>query len=294
MSKSNVIRYHNLEQGSPPWKEFRKGKIGSSMAASIMGVGFKTPLQLFEDIIEDKDYEPNSAMIRGNMMEPIARKWLNNKYNTDLQPVVVSHPNPIHDWHISSIDGLCKREDGSIFVCEIKCPGKIDHDLAMNGIVPMKYIPQLYHILEDLPGVDKIMYLSYHPDSQKEIWVEREEISMAQQFAKESEFFSKIINCRAPDPIDADWVKIYDQEAISHSERYQNLSEQIEYLMELKESVKRDILIAIGDVKRAKIKNLSIQKMIRKGAIEYDKIEALKNIDLDPYRKQPIVSWRIS
>ena len=75
-----AIRFVNGEagvQGTPQWKEFRKWKIGSSSAASIRGVGFKTPLQLFESIMEETETPINDAMRRGTNMEPIARAWLN-------------------------------------------------------------------------------------------------------------------------------------------------------------------------------------------------------------------------
>ncbi len=59
MNEKNLIRFVDLIQGTPEWHEFRRFKIGSSMAASIRGVGFKTPLQLFEDIIEDRQTPDN-------------------------------------------------------------------------------------------------------------------------------------------------------------------------------------------------------------------------------------------
>lgn len=36
------------------------------------------------------------------------------------------------------------------------------------------------------------------------------------------------------------------------------------------------------------------QKEIRKGSIEYAKIEVLKNINLDLYRKPEVVSWKLT
>jgi len=76
MNAKNLIRFVDLVQGTPEWKEFRKGKIGSSMAASIRGIGFKTPLQLFEDVMEDRETPDNEAMRRGRDMEPVIRDWL--------------------------------------------------------------------------------------------------------------------------------------------------------------------------------------------------------------------------
>ena len=292
MNTNSLVNIIDLEQGSTEWKEFRKGKIGSSMAASILGVGFKTPLQLFEDIIEDKETPVNAAMLRGTELEPIARQCINEKYNSDLQPVVITHPNKELDWHISSLDGLFVRQDGSIFVCEIKCPGMKDHQTALDGEIPEKYIPQLNHILEDLPTVDRILYFSYHPTSQAEVWFFRDQDALDTQLVKEQEFFNRVIDCKPPDPIDKDWVRIVDPVICMRASEYSELCKQISILEEKKEELKKEIInenyvrYQIGDVK--------IQKIVRAGAIDYSKIEELKAIDLEKYRKPKISTWRIS
>ena len=289
-----MIRYVQLEQGTQEWLDFRKLKIGSSYAASILGVGFRTPLQLFEDILEDKSVVPNEAMIRGTLMEPIAREWLNRKYNSELKPVVVEHPNPSHNWHFSSIDALWERPDGSIFVAEIKHPGAKDHGLAMQGIVPPKYVPQCLHILEDLPGVDRILYCSYREESQAEIWIERNEYEMAIQFAEELAFYSKLITLRPPEPTEKDWITISDEEAIEIAKEYKMLTDQISSMEKQADDLKKKIIEKMGYTNRARIGDLKAQKVIRQGGVDYSKIEALKGLDLNPYRKEPISTWRLS
>ena len=295
MSDKYLIRFVDLEQGTDEWKQFRKWKIGSSMAASIRGKGFKTPLQTFEDIIEDKENVTNKAMLHGTITEPKAREWLNKKYRSDLQPVVVQHPNHEMDWHISSIDGLWKRPDGSIFVTEIKCPGRADHQTALEGNVPEKYLPQCFHILEDLPGVDKILYFSYRDDNDvAEVWIHRNEYEMHIQFAEELSFFTRLLTCTPPDPIDKDWVSIYDDSAIARAEEYASLMNQILCLQEQADCLKKALINNIGTCCRAKIGELKLQRVIRQGAVDYSKIEVLKGLDTKPYRKAPIITWRAS
>ena len=292
MNKNSLIKFVDLEQGSDEWKEFRKWKLGSSSAASIMGVGFKTPLQLFEDIMEDKETPVNEAMLRGTRLEPVARQYLNDKYGSNLQPVVVEHPAKKSSWHISSLDGFYERPDGSIFVCEIKCPGIIDHQKALDGEIPEKYIPQLYHILEDLPGVDKILYFSYMPDSQAEVWFFRDKEKMEKQFKAEEEFYRRILDCKPPEPMDKDWVYIDDMSLQMKAAEYQEACRQIEILENEKERLKKD-LINTAHV-RSRIGSLKIQRVNRAGSIDYSKIEALKDMDLSPYRKASITTWRLS
>ena len=233
----------------------------------------------------------NDAMRLGTAMEPIARALLNEKYGTNLQPAVLQHPH--FDWHISSVDGIQINEDGSCFVCEIKNPGKIDHECALAGNVPEKYLPQCYHILEDLPGVEKMLYLSYHGDSQAEIWVYRDEKKMALQLIKEQDFFYRLLNFNPPPPSDLDWVQCYGHEIESKAEKYELLKLNLEGIQAVLEELKKDLIEGIGSVSRAKIGDLKIQRVIRQGHIDYSQIEALQGLDLNPYRKAPIVSWRV-
>lgn len=294
MLQNSLIQTVDLIQGSQEWLNFRKGKIGSSMAASIMGKGFRTPLQLFEDIVEDRQVEVNDAMRRGTRLEPIARAWLDERFACNLEPAVIEHPNPDYRWHFSSVDGIWQNPvDGGIFVVEIKCPGKTDHQTALDGNVPEKYLPQCYHILEDLHGVHEMLYFSYTEESQALVWVSRNEYEMATQFAEELSFYSRLLNFRPPEPTDKDWVEIYSQEALSKANTYSFIMDQIEVLQEQASKLKQEMIQSL-ESNRAKIGNLKIQKVVRAGAVDYSKIEALQGIDLEPYRKEAIVSWRIS
>lgn len=306
MLVNNLIRFVDLEQGSDAWKEFRKFKIGSSSAASIMGVGFKTPLQLFEDIMEDKETPTNDAMRRGTALEPIARAWLNERCKADLQPVVVQHPNLDHDWHISSIDGLCVMPNGlaldgkeilkpgQIFVCEIKCPGFKDHETALAGEIPEKYLPQCYHILEDLPGVNKILYFSYREDSQAMVWVERDEYFMHSQFGEELAFYSKLLSCRPPEPTEKDWVVFMQSDLVEQANEYTQILDEMAILEDRAMQLKESLIHGTSQTSRCKIGDLKLQKIIRQGNVDYSKISELNGINLDVYRKPPIITWRAS
>ena len=279
-------------QGSPEWLKFREGKIGSSMAASIMGVGFMTPLELFESIVDQRQAEVTDAMQRGKDLEDEARQWLNKKYSIDLQPAVIRHPNPEFDWHISSLDGIFVRPDGSIFVCEIKCPGSKDHELALSGQIPEKYIPQLNHILEDLPDTKEILYYSYHPDSQACIWYQRDEHELHEQFGKEFTFYLDLLNLRPPAPTEHDWVSNCEPNWVSTGDLYCKLSTQKKQIEAEMESLKKEFTLKMGHMARMKFGRLKMAKIESVGRICYDKIPQLQGVDLEPFRGEKIVSYR--
>ena len=52
------------------------------------------------------------------------------------------------------------EEDGSISICEIKCPGKATHELAKMGQIPYYYTPQLCHQCM-IAGVLEALYVSW-------------------------------------------------------------------------------------------------------------------------------------
>lgn len=271
MNENQSIKFvENLQQGSQEWHDFRRLKMTASRASAVVNKSpWQTPLQLFDDMLLGSEAEANDAMKRGTAMEPIARDWINARYCSDLQPQVVVCPD--NDWHVSSLDGIWQRPDGSWFVCEIKCPGRIDHDTAMCGIIPEKYLPQLIHIVQDLPGVDRILYVSYRDESQAEIWFSPTKDQLKDQFKKEADFYSRLLTCIPPDPVDRDFVTIYDDSFLtSEANKYHCLKKDIDVLQAELDATKKNLMkrvvhprVRIGDVK---ISRISVE-----GRIDYKK-----------------------
>lgn len=289
-----IVRGKEGRQGTDEWLEFRKFKIGSSDAASIMGCGFKTPLQLFDEHWGSAPKrQANQAMKRGSAMEVEARDWLNAKYGIDLIPVVAQ--NPSCDWHISSMDGLYISEKGDMFACEIKCPGEENHQLALDGVVPPIYIPQCYHILETSPDLERILYLSYTPESQAEIWVYRDEVEMEKQLQKEEEFYQTLINCVPPMPTHADWTMIKEDEYVKSIEEYVRITNEVGSLEKKASEIKERLveMMESRDCRRAIIGSINMQRICRKGNVRYSDIPELIGVDLDQYRARSTVSYRV-
>jgi putative phage-type endonuclease len=286
-----VIEDKDLPQGSQEWLDYRKGKIGASMAPAIMGMSpWKTRLQLWEEFFDDKEKIDTAAMKRGRDLEPEARQYLNNKYGVELKPVVVEHPT-YYEWHFSSLDGFYQREDGSIFAVEIKCPGSHDHEIAKQGKIPDHYIPQLNHQLEDMPMVDEILYFSYHPSSPVELWHKRNQNDLQSQLKEELSFKSSIIDCIPPKACDRDTVVIIDPTASNEARILLELTEQKNIIERQIEESKTRLKELINKQPRCKIGNLNIIRSIRPGAIDYEKIPELKGVDRNVYRKSPIEVW---
>lgn len=278
------------QQGSPEWHNFRKGRIGASDAASILGISpWETTLQCYERIQFGTKKLPNEAMKRGTNMEAKARDWLNLNHGYNYKPVVIQSIK--YPQFIASLDGY-EEVNGQPNICEIKCPGIHAHGDALAGRVPAYYMPQLQHQM-DLVGVQSMLYLSFDGEVGVIIHVPRDEKYCQELFLQEWAFYASLINFTPPPATDKDWVTVDDSTALEKAERYRQLTllidelenerAEIRHLLEPEEGHPR---LIVGDMK--------IQRVIRKGAIDYEKIPELQGKDLEPYRKKPIMQWRFS
>lgn len=133
---------NHLIQNTATWKQFRKKMIGASDAPIIMGVSpWNTPYSLWRlKCGLDDDMPETVPQTYGKLNEDIARSTFQVLIGVEVQArTVISSKIP---WMMASMDGL--SDDGKIAV-ELKCPGKKDMAVAMDGIIPQKYFPQLQH-----------------------------------------------------------------------------------------------------------------------------------------------------
>jgi putative phage-type endonuclease len=154
------VKILTLGQGSPDWIAWRRGGIGGSDAPVIMGTAPKewsTREQLLEEKVTGKRRDTDFAMRRGTRLEPLVRELYAREVGLRVEPVCVAHSEV--DWLLASLDGLCCADSGE-WIAEIKCPNWMDHDTALAGIVPAKYVPQVQHCLF-VADVTRCDYVSY-------------------------------------------------------------------------------------------------------------------------------------
>lgn len=192
-------------QGSPDWHDFRRTRIGASEAPIIMGISpWKTPYKLWQEkigLIEPD--KMNSAMQRGVDLEPIAREKFIEMTGIKVFPAVIEHPE--HKWMSASLDGHNLKGD----VVEIKCAGRKDHEIALDGKVPEKYFPQLQHQMA-VSGADKIYYFSFDGENGVIIVVPRDDSYIKNMIEKEKEFYRCMIELESPPLTDKDYVEKTD------------------------------------------------------------------------------------
>lgn len=284
-----------LEQRSPEWHELRKTKIGASDAIILMGVApsywsKNTPYDLWLDKQPNSpfDVEDNFAMKRGRELEPEALKLFEYMTGYLMRPEVLI--NPRNEWQMASLDGL--DIDGRAAV-EIKCGGKKNHEIALEGEIPKEYYPQLQHQIS-VTGLAKIYYCSYNPDHEKTISIKevyRDEAYIENMINVERDFYTNHMLTGIPPE-----KKIPNIESEAWnilSDEYKRLSNRIDEDKKRQDEI-RDLLLEISNGKNAQGNGISLQKIERKGIIDFKLIPEIKNVDLEKFRKPGSSFWKIS
>jgi putative phage-type endonuclease len=153
----------DVEQGSQEWLRLRRSHVCASDSLIVMEL---SPWRTRKELLEEKrgEREPqqvNWAMQRGTLLEPKARSFAENLFDTLFIPEV--HVSEEYPFMLASYDGI--SFDGKI-ILEIKCPGKKAHSEAMHGKIPSYYKPQLQHQMA-VRGSDCVHYLSYYEEKGK-------------------------------------------------------------------------------------------------------------------------------
>jgi putative phage-type endonuclease len=277
----------DLEQGTPEWLALRKTKVTATDACVLMGSNpWKTPLQLYnEKISNNPPKPPNAAMQRGLDLEPIARELFMIKSGIKVSPKVV-----VKDWAMASLDGMseCRK-----YIVEIKCPGEKDHAIALSGNIPDHYYPQLQYQMY-ICNVEEMFYFSFDGVDGVIINVKRDYTGyIGQMIHNGMDFYERLINRAPPDPTEKDYIERNDEIWKETVLKWKLLAESEKELEKKKEELRKELIFLSGE-SNTKGSGLSLCQVTRVGMINYSKIECLQEMDLEPYRKPPSTSWRIT
>ena len=147
-----MTRFVNLEQGSEPWKEWRRERCMASEAPIVMGVAPDwRPVRSWEDLREIRagfgDEEVRSVFLeftatRGHRIEEEVRGYLAGEFGDQylgpiqpqiLRPAVVEHADGLF---AASLDGI--TGDGMIAWLEAKAPVHGERSKTWKGLYEAK------------------------------------------------------------------------------------------------------------------------------------------------------------
>jgi len=278
----------DLQQNTPEWLAFRSGKIGASDAPIVMGVSpWTTPYQLWErklKLVPEK--EKTFQMQRGHDLEDAALKCFNELMWSSLKPKVVLHK--YCEWMMASLDGF----DGDKLAVEIKCPGREDHLIALSNRIPDKYFPQLQHQLL-CADLQSMWYYSFDGNTGCAVFVPADEQYQNEMLNKELEFYKCMKEFTPPLMTERDYQIKKNPEFMEVVAQYKSVKKNLRQCEDLEKELRGQLVEAVCG-QNTITTGLKISRSIRKCGVNYEMIPELDGIDLDQYRGDPILSWRIT
>jgi putative phage-type endonuclease len=278
----------DLSQNTPEWELFRRARIGASDAAPILGISpWRTPWQLWQEKTGVSRRKITPQMQRGTALEEKARNCFCDKKGIQVKPKVFVHPE--YDFLMASLDGIC--DDLQIAV-EIKCNGKENHQLAIEGKVPDYYNAQLQHQMF-VCELHYIYYYSFDGENGVVLTVLRDEDFIKNMLKKELDFYQCMIEAIQPTMTSKDYVIKENHGFQEACLQWKAVRKQLSEL-EKKEQSYRKILVEEADGLNCEGCGVRISKVVRKGPVDYKKIPELIGVDLDDFRSDEIISWKIT
>ncbi len=287
----------DLQQRTAKWYSFRRNHIGSSDASVIMDVNpWKNIYQLWleKTNIEVPSSYVSTAMQRGTDLEPLALDAFNYYMGYRFKPAVVKSTK--YDFMAASLDGMC--EIGDFFdpseltcqIVEIKVPNLETHMKAISGKVPEIYYPQIQHQLA-VTGLPFAYYFSFDGEDGIYLKVDRDEAYISDLIEKEREFWACVQELREPECKNKNYKYIEDEQCLSLSAELKQVTGQIREL-EKREKALKDALTS-KLLENSIVGPLKLSLITRIGNVQYEKIEELKGVDLEPYRKPSSQYWKV-
>ncbi len=284
----------DLQQGSQEWLTWRKSIITATDCSCIMGSNpwtteykcWQRKSGLIDEIVS------NEAMEKGKRLEPKARDLFIRNSGINMTPVCVESSD--YSFLGASLDGI---SDCGKYLLEIKCGGLRLHNMAKTGIIPEYYVDQIQDQLF-VTGAQKCFYDSYYEyedGSVEEIIIEvYPDLEFQDKWIKKARSFWKCVAFNeAPAMTNRDYQDMNgDVFWIKDCQEYIKLDNEIKLLTEKKEQMKLNIISKCKD-QSSYGGGLKIMKTTIKGRISYEDIPEFKSIDLEKYRKESTVSWKI-
>ena len=267
------------------WHKWRSEGIGASDSPVVMGVSpYKTRFQLWQEKTgEETNDQGNWATRRGNELEPRARAQYELEMNQDMPPAFMEHPH--FPFIRASLDGY-----GNNTVLEIKCPGKEDHALAVEGKVPEKYYPQLQHQLL-VTSAAVAHYYSFDGERGALVQVVPD-LPYIKTLLKELQSFWHLVQTRTPpEMVDRDYKTVQDKDVKTLIMQWIAAKQASTAAANLESELKDRITDQLKGHPRWRHAGVKIQYITKKGTIDYKKHPG---VNWEDYRGKPTSYWQLS
>lgn len=277
-----------LNQGSEEWKEWRKTVITGTDAPVILGHSkYCTPYLLWQRKVgEAPEQVVNSAMLRGQKDEPIARELFIKEYGIEVTPACIQSSK--YNFLGSSLDGISK--DAKILI-EVKSQKPVE------SVSEMHY-DQIQEQLLSTDGIALKSYYISHWEGKNTTVEVYPDLEWQKNFIGTARDFWEKVFFRIPPEISAK-----DYQDLSLNEGWRSAAEQYILFSRKKEQIEESLdmyrkqLIEYAKESNAKGAGVKLIKRYCKGRIDYK--EAMERLaipleNLEEYRKAPSCSWAVT
>lgn len=265
-------------QGSSEWLAWRRTIIGASDVPIILGL---SPWRTRHDLLLEKrgEGEPqktNWAMSRGTEAEPKIRKLYEESVGVLFPPLTVVWA----EWPTlgASLDGFSHELDK---IVEFKYPNKETYEKAKNGVIPEHYYAQVQAQLL-CSGADHGDFVCFNGSDLAVVHFRRDNFIIEKIIVECRLFWEEVQSKEPPKP---EVEEIVDENLEQLLWSYEDVSKEISALQKLKEEMKEELEALIVKDKIS-CGGFTATWVCKKGSVDYSKIEILKTIDLDQYRKK--------
>ena len=268
---------------STEWHQWRNRGIGSSDIASILGISpWKSAHQLWKErtgLVKAVDISNQYQVQRGVTNEPRARAMFELIYGKSFPPALCVHPE--YDFMRVSLDGLSDDT-----VLEIKCPGQKTIDDAKDGKVPDYYMCQVQYQMM-CAQKEKAVFFCYHPEQEDYAFVDvKPDLELQEKIKNEVIKFWDKIQTKAWED-ETDFIDLNDKDFHSAAKNWLCAKKELDEAKKKFESAESQVLnFESRHKKEVRGFGIKILKSEVKGSVDYSKIEVLKNVDLEQYRKK--------
>lgn len=281
----------SCEQGSAEWKAERLRRVTASNVAAVLGISqYKTALEYFDELttgIEPEVSGHKQTLFEiGHKAEIKGREYAEGYYGSAFPPAVLISTK-CQDL-MASLDGF-SEEHNVIFEAKYAGRDTISKMRSEPGWIRPDHEAQVQAQLL-VSGAVKCVYFAMDPDGEAAVAEVLPSVEYHERISQAVAAFMLDLRAgKAPEPTDRDWHTPVD--------------EGFKTLVELK-AIADEAAARYDDARKALVEKYKSYARVRSsgvmlyrsyvsGNVDYSKIEALKSIDLDAYRKPGRVQYNV-
>jgi putative phage-type endonuclease len=282
----NIVK---LLQGSAEWHEHRRSHRNASETPTVLGVSpWQTPYQLWQIKLGLLEPEVTPAMLHGTQLEPAARAAYEALTGLVMQPLVL-----VDGEYSASLDGLTLAGDR---VLEIKCPVRGRESTLWQqvaaGQLPEHYQWQVEHQLM-VAGAEVADVFVFDGTEGIRLEVAPDPSTWPRIRSAWADFMGHVASKDPPLLAKGDTRERDDPEWAAAAQAFIQAKANAETMQKALDDAKAQLIALTTHTSQAG-GGVTVARYWKKGNIDYKRIPAFADVDLETFRGDAREETRIS